>query len=198
MMSNQNHWSQQTKPAKPGPTHPFKLKKPVSKMPYTNFIYPHIQFLLFRLSKESELRDPNSSKLKIHKIKESLRAIKTKINEYQTLYLKIEDLATGRTITEDTNSASHQFICPYCQKHQILLNGLFDELVHMKLFYNDVRIKVIIQNTNSSNKLRVYIALNTKENFPHFPAGYKFNLGSILEIFTGIGLGGGGGVSVGG
>jgi hypothetical protein len=60
-------------------------------MNYTNFIYPHIQFLLFRLSKESELRDPNSSKLKIHKIKESLRAIKTKINSYQTLYLKIED-----------------------------------------------------------------------------------------------------------
>lgn len=61
----------------------------------------------------------------------------------------------------------------------------------MKLFYNEVRIKVIIQTTNSSNKLRVYIALNTKENFPHLPKGYKFGLGNILEIFTGANLGGG-------
>jgi hypothetical protein len=188
MIPTQNRWSIFPKP--PFPHHP-KPPKPPS-LPYTNFIYPHIHSMLSRLSRESELRDPNSSKLKIHKIKESLRAIKAKINEYQTLYLKIEDLATGRTIAEDTNSASHQFICPYCKKNDLLLNGLFDELVHMKLLFNDVRIKVVIQNTNSANKLRVYIALNTKENFPYFGEGYRFRLGSILEVFTGTNLGRGG------
>jgi hypothetical protein len=129
MIPTQNRYTNLTKP--PFPHHP-KPQKPLS-LPYTNFIYPQIHSLLSRLSRESELRDPNSSKLKIHKIKESLRAIKAKINEYQTLYLKIEDLATGRTIAEDTNSASHQFICPYCKKNDLLQNGLFDELVHMKL-----------------------------------------------------------------
>ena len=96
----------------------FRPKRTVWKMNYNSFIYPFIQHFLFLLGQETELRDPNSSKLKIHKIKESLRGIKNKINEYQTLYIKIEDLATGKIIVEENNSASHQFICPHCKYDQ--------------------------------------------------------------------------------
>lgn len=156
---------------------PNQYKPKKTKLQYNKFLFPIMSKMLKQIKPMNNTSVPvdiNYSNLKIQKIKHSLNCIKDKINSFNVIYLKIENYRTGTVILERNHFESHQFICEHCSKRGFLKNKLFDELIHFKLLYNDVRLRVFVVG----DKLKVYVAVNAEELFPYIPSNYKFSLGN--------------------
>ena len=127
--------------------------------------------------------DTRSTKIKTLKIISSLNLIKERINQYQTCHITIEDLTNNHKIKDNFEIGCHQILCELCRKKQIYANGLFDELIHLKLLHSNLRLRVLVPETyiEKNQILRIYIGINTAEVFPIFPQNYQLNAGSNEE-----------------